>query len=222
MGFFDVTSKIIKSIAYPSEMVPSIDDHADDGEHHFDPVTEHESAKLGMWLFLATELLLFGGLFAAYAIYRAKYPEMFMDGSKSLDVVLGTVNTVILIFSSLTVAVAVKAIQENRIKLVKLMLWITIICAAIFAVNKYFEYTYKFSKGIFPGTDIFYSIYFASTGVHMLHVFIGMIVLGILLRKVYKGKYSKENFTAIEIGGLYWHLVELIWIYLFPLLYLVG
>ncbi|NSW74551.1 cytochrome c oxidase subunit 3 family protein [bacterium] len=203
-------------------MVPSIDDHADDGEHHFDPVTEHESAKLGMWLFLATELLLFGGLFAAYAIYRAKYPEMFMDGSKSLDVVLGTVNTVILIFSSLTVAVAVKAIQENRIKLVKLMLWITIICAAIFAVNKYFEYTYKFSKGIFPGTDIFYSIYFASTGVHMLHVFIGMIVLGILLRKVYKGKYSKENFTAIEIGGLYWHLVDLIWIYLFPLLYLVG
>ena len=119
MGFFDVTSKIIKSIAYPSEMVPSNDDHADDGEHHFDPVTEHESAKLGMWLFLATELLLFGGLFAAYAIYRAKYPEMFMDGSKSLDVVLGTVNTVILIFSSLTVAVAVKAIQENRIKLVK-------------------------------------------------------------------------------------------------------
>ena len=222
MGFFDVTSKIIKSIAYPSEMVSSIDDHADDGEHHFDPVTEHESAKLGMWLFLATELLLFGGLFAAYAIYRAKYPEMFMDGSKSLDVVLGTVNTVILIFSSLTVAVAVKAIQENRIKLVKLMLWITIICAAIFAVNKYFEYTYKFSKGIFPGTDIFYSIYFASTGVHMLHVFIGMIVLGILLRKVYKGKYSKENFTAIEIGGLYWHLVDLIWIYLFPLLYLVG
>ena len=105
----------------------------------------------------------FGGLFAAYAIYRAKYPEMFMDGSKSLDVVLGTVNTVILIFSSLTVAVAVKAIQENRIKLVKLMLWITIICAAIFAVNKYFEYTYKFSKGIFPGTDIFYSIYFASS-----------------------------------------------------------
>ena len=222
MGFFDVTSKIIKSIAYPSEMVPSIDDHADDGELHYDPVTEHESAKLGMWLFLATELLLFGGLFAAYAIYRAKYPEMFMDGSTSLDVVLGTVNSVILIFSSLTVAVAVKAIQENRIKLVKLMLWITIICAAIFAVNKYFEYTYKFSKGIFPGTDIFYSIYFASTGVHMLHVFIGMIVLGILLRKVYKGKYSKENFTAIEIGGLYWHLVDLIWIYLFPLLYLVG
>ena len=132
------------------------------------------------------------------------------------------VNTVILIFSSLTVAIAVKAIQENRIKLVKIMLWITIICAAIFAVNKYFEYSYKFNLGIFPGTDIFYSIYFAATGVHMLHVFIGMAVLGVLLRKVYKGKYSKDNYTAIEIGGLYWHLVDLIWIYLFPLLYLVG
>ena len=220
MGICGITSKLIKSIAYPSEMVPSIEE--DDGHHHFDAVTEHEGAKLGMWLFLATELLLFGGLFAAYAIYRAKYPEMFMQGSKSLDVVLGSVNTVILIFSSLTVAIAVKAIQENRIKLVKIMLWVTIICAAIFAVNKYFEYTYKFGKGIFPGTDIFYSIYFAATGVHMLHVFIGMAVLGVLLRKVYKGKYSKDNYTAIEIGGLYWHLVDLIWIYLFPLLYLVG
>jgi cytochrome c oxidase subunit 3 len=221
MGFFDVTSKVLKSIAYPSEMVPSIDTE-DDGHHHFDHETEHSGAKLGMWLFLATELLLFGGLFAAYAIYRAKYPDMFQQGSQSLNVVLGTVNTVILIFSSLTVAIAVKAIQENRIKLVKIMLWITIICAAIFAVNKYFEYSYKFNHGIFPGTDIFYSIYFAATGVHMLHVFIGMAVLGVLLRKVYKGKYSKDNYTAIEIGGLYWHLVDLIWIYLFPLLYLVG
>ena len=139
MGIYDITTKIIKSIAYPSEMVPPITEE-DDGHHHFDPETEHSSMKLGMWLFLATELLLFGGLFAAYAIYRAKYPEMFMNGSKSLDVVLGTVNTVILIFSSLTVAIAVKAIQENRIKLVKIMLWITIVCAAIFAVNKYFEY----------------------------------------------------------------------------------
>jgi len=220
LGLYSITTKILKSIAYPSELVPSIEE--DDGHHHFDPVTEHEGAKLGMWLFLATELLLFGGLFAAYAIYRAKYPEMFMSGSSSLDVVLGSVNTVILIFSSLTVAVAVKAIQENRIQLVKVMLWVTIICAGIFAVNKYFEYTYKFGKGIYPGTDIFYSIYFAATGIHMLHVFIGMAVLGVLLRKVYQNKYSKDNFTAIEIGGLYWHLVDLIWIYLFPLLYLVG
>ena len=98
MGLYSLTTKILKSIAYPSELVPSIEE--DDGHHHFDPVTEHEGAKLGMWLFLATELLLFGGLFAAYAIYRAKYPEMFMSGSANLDVVLGTVNTVILIFSS--------------------------------------------------------------------------------------------------------------------------
>ena len=171
--------KFIKSLALPSEMLPPIIEE----ESHFDPETEHSAAKLGMWLFLATELLLFGGLFAAYAIFRAKYPEMFLAGSESLDVVLGTVNTVILIFSSYTVAIAVSAIQENKIRLVKWMLWITIICAAIFAVNKYFEYSYKISNGITPGTDIFYSIYYAATGVHMLHVFIGMAVLGVLLKK---------------------------------------
>tara|TARA_B110000014_G_C19865687_1_gene448320 strand:- start:42 stop:683 length:642 start_codon:yes stop_codon:yes gene_type:complete len=208
--------KFVKSLALPSEMLPPIIEE----ESHFDPETEHSAAKLGMWLFLATELLLFGGLFAAYAIFRAKYPEMFLEGSASLDVVLGTVNTIILIFSSYTVAIAVSAIQENRIRLVKWMLWITIICAAIFAVNKYFEYSYKISNGITPGTDIFYSIYYAATGVHMLHVFIGMAVLGVLLKKVNEGRYHKGNFTAIEIGGLYWHLVDLIWIYLFPLLYL--
>ena len=210
--------KFIKSLAYPSEMLPPIVEE----ESHFDPETEHSAAKLGMWLFLATELLLFGGLFAAYAIFRAKYPVMFAEGSANLDVGLGSVNTVILIFSSWTVAVAVTAIQENKIKLVQVMLWITLICAAIFGINKYFEYSYKLSNGIGPGTDIFYSIYFAATGVHMLHVFIGMAVLGVILKRTYEGRYSKEKFTAIEIGGLYWHLVDLIWIYLFPLLYLVG
>ena len=100
--------------------------------------------------------------------------------------------------------------KENKIRLVKWMLWITIICAAIFAVNKYFEYSYKISNGITPGTDIFYSIYYAATGVHMLHVFIGMAVLGVLLKKVNEGRYHKGNFTAIEIGGLYWPLLDLI------------
>ncbi|MEE2975038.1 MAG: cytochrome c oxidase subunit 3 family protein [Thermodesulfobacteriota bacterium] len=220
MGLMDVTSKFIKSLAYPSEMLPSL---GHDDEHQLvDPQTEHEASKFGMWLFLATELLLFGGLFAAYAIFRAIYPEMFESGSKSLNVVLGTVNTVILIFSSFTVAVAVKGIQENRIKLVEWMLWITIICGAIFGINKYFEYSYKISHGITPGTDIFYSLYYAATGIHMLHVFIGMGLLSFLLYKTRKGAYSKENYTAIEIGGLYWHLVDLIWIYLFPLLYLIG
>ena len=119
--------KFIKSLAYPSEMLPPIVEE----ESHFDPETEHSAAKLGMWLFLATELLLFGGLFAAYAIFRAKYPVMFAEGSANLDVVLGSVNTVILIFSSWTVAVAVTAIQENKIKLVQVMLWIPLICAAI-------------------------------------------------------------------------------------------
>ncbi len=220
MKLLEMTSRFIKALAYPSEMLPPI---AHDDEHQLvDPKTEHEAAKFGMWLFLATELLLFGGLFAAYAIFRAIYPDMFEQGSQSLNVNLGTINTVILIFSSFTVAVAVKGIQENRLKLVEWMLWITIVCGAIFGINKYFEYSYKIGNGITPGTDIFYSLYYAATGVHMLHVFIGMGVLGFLLYKTKKGFYSKENYTAIEIGGLYWHLVDLIWIYLFPLLYLIG
>ena len=220
MGILNLTSKLIKSLAYPSDMLPPV--VTEDEHQHVDPEVEYAASKFGMWLFLATELLLFGGLFAAYAIYRAIYPEMFEQGSSSLNVVLGTVNTVILIFSSFTVAVAVKGIQENRIKLVKLMLWITIVCGAIFGINKYFEYSYKIHQGITPGTDIFYSLYYAATGIHMLHVFIGMGLLSFLLYKTSKGYYSKDNFTAIEIGGLYWHLVDVIWIYLFPLLYLIG
>ena len=154
--------KFIKSLAYPSEMLPPIVEE----DSHFDPEANYSAAKLGMWLFLATELLLFGGLFAAYAIFRAKYPVMFAEGSANLDVVLGSVNTVILIFSSWTVAVAVTAIQENKIKLVQVMLWITLICAAIFGINKYFEYSYKLSNGIGTGTDILYYINFPDTPVH--------------------------------------------------------
>jgi cytochrome c oxidase subunit 3 len=220
MGLVGMTSKFFKSLAYPSEMLPPIVAH--DEHHHLDPQLEHSAAKFGMWLFLATELLLFGGLFTAYAIFRAKYPEMFHHGSGSLDLVLGSINTVVLIFSSLTVAVAVSAIQENKIKLVKLMLWITIICGLIFGINKYFEYSYKLHHDITPGTDIFYSLYYAATGIHMLHVFIGIGVLSFILHRTCKGYYSKDNFTTIEIGALYWHLVDVIWIYLFPLLYLIG
>jgi cytochrome c oxidase subunit 3 len=220
MGLLSGTSKFIKALTYPSDMLPPI--MADDEHQHVDPELEHAASKFGMWLFLATEVLLFGGLFAAYAIYRAKYPDMFHHGSSSLNVVLGSINTIILIFSSFTVVVAVKAIQENKIKLVKLMLWITIACGAIFGINKFFEYSYKIHHGITPGTDIFYSLYYAATGIHMLHVLIGMGLLSFLLYRTSKGYYSKDNFTAIEIGGLYWHLVDVIWIYLFPLLYLIG
>ena len=178
--------------------------------------------KLGMWLFLATEILLFGGLFTVYAIYRAKYPEMFFEGHEELSVFLGGMNTIILIISSFTVAVGVTAIQRNSAKLLSWMISITILCGALFTLNKYFEYSAKFHHGIFPGKNIFFSLYFMMTGLHMLHVFIGMAILGVVLYFNLKGRYSSSNYTTVEVAALYWHLVDLIWIYLFPLLYLVA
>ena len=191
-------------------------------EHGLDPAVEYDSSKLGMWLFLGTEILLFGGLFAAYTIFRAKFPEMFSEQHKELDLTLGAINTVVLIFSSLTMAIAVWAAQRGDKRKIVIFMVITIICGLIFGVNKYFEYGYKFSHHIYPDTSIFYALYFLMTGLHMLHVFIGLIILIVIAVLAQKGKFTKEYYTPVEVGGLYWHLVDLIWIYLFPLLYLVG
>jgi cytochrome c oxidase subunit 3 len=196
--------------------------HLHSDGHFVTPEDEYSSTKLGMWLFLATELLLFGGLFTAYAIYRAKYGEMFFESHKELNVQLGAINTLILIFSSFTVAVGVTAIQRGNRKLLSLMLAITIICGLLFGVNKYFEYSAKFHHGIFPSTNIYFGLYFMMTGLHMLHVLVGVAILFILLILNLRGRFSKDNYTGIEVGALYWHLVDLIWIYLFPLLYLVA
>ena len=220
-------------------------DSSQSGEHHghhprlahhfFDMEQQHESAKLGVWLFLVTEVLLFGGLFCFYAIYRAWHPEMFIEVHKYLDVKLGAINTLVLIFSSVTVALAIRSIQLNKQKSTALFLTITILCACVFLVIKYFEYSHKFHDGLLPGKfftnthllntenpHIFFSIYFAMTGLHGIHVLGGMAFLGWVLLKTLNGTYSSEYYTPIEMGGLYWHLVDLIWIYLFPLLYLIG
>ena len=191
-------------------------------EHKLDPAVEYSSSKLGMWLFLGTEILLFGGLFAAYTIFRAKFPDMFSEQHKELSLALGAVNTLVLIFSSLTMAIAVWAAQKGDRKKIVIFMAITILCGVIFGVNKYFEYGAKFSHHIFPDTSIFFALYFLMTGLHMLHVFVGLIVLTVVAVLAYKGKFSKDYYTPVEVGGLYWHLVDLIWIYLFPLLYLVG
>lgn len=192
-------------------------------EHHeLDPVVEYNSSKLGMWLFLGTEILLFGGLFAAYAIFRAKFPEMFHEQHQELNMKLGAVNTVILLISSFTMAIAVWAAQKGKQKMIVIFLIVTIICGLIFGVNKYFEYGAKFSHHIYPSTSIFFALYFLMTGLHMLHVFIGLVILAVLAVLAHKGVFTKEYNTPIEVGGLYWHLVDLIWIYLFPLLYLIG
>ncbi|MGQ0793635.1 MAG: cytochrome c oxidase subunit 3 family protein [Deltaproteobacteria bacterium] len=190
--------------------------------HQMDPKVEYDISKFGMWLFLGTEILLFGGLFAAYAIFRAMYPEMFSEQHKELNVTLGAINTVVLIFSSMTMAIGVSAIKKGNRNLLTLMLIITIICGIAFGVNKYFEYGAKFDHHITPGTSIFFAIYFMMTGLHMIHVFIGIAFLSTLLVFNLQGKYSAKHNTPIEIGGLYWHLVDLIWIYLFPLLYLIS
>jgi cytochrome c oxidase subunit 3 len=190
--------------------------------HHVDPAVEYSSSKLGMWLFLGTEVLLFGGLFAAYAIFRAKYPEMFMEQHLELNKKLGAINTCILIFSSLTMAMGVSAIQRGKQKVTAILILITILCGLAFGVVKYFEYSAKFHHHIYPDTSIFFSLYFMMTGLHMLHVFVGLLILATLLVLTMKGKFNAKYSTPIEVGGLYWHLVDLIWIYLFPLLYLIA
>lgn len=190
--------------------------------HHMDPAVEYSSSKLGMWLFLGTEILLFGGLFAAYAIFRAKYPEMFMEQHLELNKKMGAVNTCILIFSSLTMAMGVSAIQRGKQKATAILLLITILCGLGFGVVKYFEYSAKFHHHIYPDTSIFFSLYFMMTGLHMLHVFVGLLILAALFVLTMKGKFNEKYSTPVEVGGLYWHLVDLIWIYLFPLLYLIA
>ena len=203
--------------------------------HHFsDAAQQSETAKLGMWVFLLTEILLFGGLFVAYAIFRSWNPEMFYNAHKHLDVTLGTINTIVLISSSVTMAFAVRSMQLNRKKQTIVLLWSTLLLAAVFLVVKYFEYSHKIHLGQLPGKfytftgiegsnpHIFFSVYFVMTGLHGIHILAGMIVIGWMIYRTTQNHFSGEYYTPIELTGLYWHLVDLIWIYLFPLLYLIG
>jgi cytochrome c oxidase subunit 3 len=202
--------------------------------HHFtDMKVQNHAVRLGMWLFLGTEVLLFAGLFLGYAVYRWLYHPAFHEGSAHLDIVMGTVNTVVLITSSFTVAWAYHAIKHDEIKKGMRLLAFTIFCAAIFLVIKYFEYAHKFHEGTLPGKwytyegiqqpgiNLFYTVYFLSTGLHAFHVVVGMSVLVWVLWRVKNGKYNSAHYVPVELGALYWHLVDLVWIFLFPLLYLV-
>ena len=209
-------------------------------QHHFDtPVQQLSAAKLGMWLFLAQEVLFFSGLFVAYGIFRSWYPEAFSVGSHILNWRLGGLNTIVLLFSSLTAALAVRSSQLGERKHTRFYLIITILCACVFMVVKYFEYSHKFHDGLLPwnfqpahlpeGLDAypyhvrsFLGIYFMMTGVHGLHVLIGIGLLIWLVIKNEKGAFTAEYNTPVDMVALYWHLVDLIWIYLFPLLYLID
>ena len=188
-------------------------------------------ARMGMWLFLFTEVLLFGGLFVLYAVTLQRYPAEFHEASKMLDLTMGTVNTLVLITSSLFVVLSVTALQKGDRKLSKFFLILTMVLAAVFLVDKYFEWGAKFHHGIYPGSpDMasfepgiqgFFNLYYIMTGLHGVHIVIGMGALGWVYYLIEKDKCTPDYYVALENGGLYWHLVDLIWIYLFPLFYLI-
>jgi len=202
--------------------------------HHFDSVAQEEDAGIqGIWLFLATEVLMFGGLFVAYAIFRGMYPEMFHHASKYLDTKLGALNTLVLIASSYSMASAVRSTQKGDTQKSFNLILITIACALIFMTVKYFEYTHKFHEGLFPGANfshpgadkhlgLFFGLYFVMTGLHAIHITVGVGLMVWLLIRIKRGDFSPHYFIPVDAVGLYWHIVDIIWIFLFPLLYLIG
>ena len=242
----------------PTDEAAHDNDHNHEGSgflgHHFESHRQQfDAGKLGMWLFLVTEVLFFSGLFCVYAVYRANHPEIFAHGHQYLDRMLGAVNTCVLIFSSLTMAWGVRCAQLNQRQGLVVCLIITLACAFVFLGIKYVEYDQKWKHGLLWGKEfhptaheaeqpaeghgtqseshgpaeaprnlhLFFSIYFAMTGLHALHIVIGMGLIGWILSRAMKGHFSAEYYGPVDFVGLYWHLVDLIWIYLFPLLYLI-
>jgi cytochrome c oxidase subunit 3 len=203
--------------------------------HHFDDAAQqHEASALGMWLFLLTEIMFFGGLFTAYVVYRAAYPEAFHGASAELDIRLGAFNTIVLLTSSLTMALAVHAAQVSRRGMLIVCLILTIALGTTFLGVKGYEYWHKWHEHLIPGphflyhgpdaanAQLFFSLYFGMTGLHALHMVIGIALLAILAVRAGQGMFSTYYYTPVELSGLYWHFVDLVWIFLFPLLYLLG
>jgi len=191
-----------------------------------------EGAKMGMWVFLFTEMLLFGGLFLLYSVYRSKYTADFHGSAAELDIFLGTVNTVILLTSSLTMVLSISALRKGHRGLSSLFQGLTILLGVVFLVNKYLEWSAHIHHGIYPdspvllamerGQIIFFSLYYVMTGIHGLHVLIGAGVIAGTLVFTTQGKLGPDNVVMLENTGLYWHFVDIIWIYLFPLFYLIA
>jgi cytochrome c oxidase subunit III len=205
-------------------------------QHHFDTLEQQQEAStLGMWLFLVTEVMFFGGLFMAYTLYRYWYPDAWAAASHHLNITLGAFNTAVLLSSSLTMALAVRAAQLGRRNGQVIFLLLTIALGLAFLGVKVVEYADKFEHHLVPGPDflfndpryaraaqIFFSVYFAMTGMHALHMIIGIGLLAWLTINALRYRYTAEWNTPVEVVGLYWHFVDIIWIFLFPLLYLVG
>lgn len=190
--------------------------------HHLEPEQAYHSSKLAMWLFLATEVHLFGGAFCVFAYFRWRYFEQFNEFAQTLNWKLGLTNTIVLLTSSYTMVRAVDAAQKGLNKSVKNWLLITILLAFVFFIIKGIEYNAKFAHGIYPSSHIFWGMYFAMTGIHAFHVAVGIAVLVWLYILAGKDRFSTTYYTPVEVCGLYWHLVDIIWIFLFPILYLLG
>ncbi len=205
--------------------------------HHFEDADQQfEASTLGMWAFLITEIMFFGGLFLGYIVYRSLYPAAFAEASNLLNYRLGAINTAVLICSSLTMVLAVRAAQMGQRRQLVTFLLLTIILGSAFLVNKGFEYAHKFHEHLVPGphfgpshplahpqqAQLFLGFYFGMTGLHALHMIIGIVILAIFVVQAQRGRFSQDYFAPIDIIGLYWHFVDIVWIFLFPLLYLIS
>jgi cytochrome c oxidase subunit III len=207
----------------------------------FDSVDQQKDAStLGMWIFLITEVMFFGGMFLAYTVYRHLYPEIFAVASTSLNVFIGAANTIVLLCSSLTMVLAVRAAQLGQKQMIVLFLILTLLLGGVFLGVKAYEWNEKFKEHHIPGpsfhlegltadnavtqghAQLFFSLYFAMTGLHALHMIIGAGLLLYLIFEARKGRYTAEYNTPVDLIGLYWHFVDIIWIFLFPLLYLID
>jgi cytochrome c oxidase subunit 3 len=226
-------------------------DQGGHGEHPEDPHHQHhfttmeqqfDTSKIGMWLFLATEVLLFGGLFVGFGLMQSRYPQEFLEAHEHLQRPLGALNTVVLLISSFTMVMGVLSAQRSDKKKLVMYLILTIICACIFLGVKYFEYSHKFEEHLLPprwyhaqptdtvrdaagnvshGYGTFFAFYFMMTGLHGIHILVGIFLLAWIAVRANRGEFTKAYYTPVDLIGLYWHLVDLIWIYLFPLYYLI-
>jgi cytochrome c oxidase subunit 3 len=215
-----------------------VSDHSTAVAHQFDDLDQQRDASsLGMWVFLVTEIMFFGGLFAGYAVYRVLYPAAFAVGSRHLDMLLGSINTALLLSSSLTMALAVHASKIEGRKTVAFFLLVTMILGAGFLGIKSLEYYHKYEERLIPGpgfhltgqsgppeqnSEIFFSFYFVMTAMHALHMVIGILLMAVYVSLVLRGRFTREYNSPIENIGLYWHFVDIVWVFLFPLLYLLD
>lgn len=193
--------------------------------------TDNAGARLGMWLFLYTEIMLFGGLFVLYAVYYHRFPGEFAAAGGELELALGALNTGLLLLSSFTVAASVESLRKGAERTALALLGSTVLLGLVFLFNKSVEWSHKFAHGIYPGSEtllkgpkgetVFYGLYFTLTGLHALHVFLGCAVLSACWVLVLKGFVTGERINLLENTGLYWHLVDIVWIFLFPLFYLI-